>query len=64
LYGETSAGRTARAEVFASYTDAFAAERQINGWSRAKKQALIDSDWDAIHRLARNGRARRKNLGE
>ena len=28
-------------------------ERQIKGWSRAKKEALIVGDWDEIHRLAR-----------
>jgi putative endonuclease len=29
-------------------------ERQIKGWSRAKKQALIDGDWKLIAALARN----------
>ncbi|MEQ9138697.1 MAG: GIY-YIG nuclease family protein [Thalassobaculum sp.] len=33
--------------------EAFAVERQIKGWSRAKKEALIAGDWDAIMRLAR-----------
>jgi predicted GIY-YIG superfamily endonuclease len=32
--------------------DALAAERQIKGWSRAKKQALIRGDWLEIQRLA------------
>jgi predicted GIY-YIG superfamily endonuclease len=32
--------------------DALAAERQIKGWSRAKKQALIRGDWLEILRLA------------
>jgi predicted GIY-YIG superfamily endonuclease len=38
--------------------EAFAVERQIKGWSRAKKEALIAGDWDAIKRLAgrRGGR--------
>ena len=47
------------AEPFERYTDAFAAERKIKGWSRAKKEALIRSDWNAMHRLAkrRGGRA-------
>jgi tRNA/rRNA methyltransferase len=31
---------------------AFAAERQIKGWSRAKKEALIAGDWNAIQLLA------------
>jgi len=29
-------------------------ERQIKGWSRAKKVALIRGDWEEISRLARN----------
>lgn len=37
---------------FGSRDEAFAAERQIKGWSRAKKEALIRGDWDAIHLLA------------
>lgn len=34
--------------------EAFAAERQIKGWSRAKKEALIASDWERVSVLARN----------
>lgn len=41
------------AEVFARYTDAFDAERWIKGWSRAKKEALIQSDWDAVRQLSK-----------
>jgi putative endonuclease len=46
-------------EHFDRITDGIAAERQIKGWSRAKKEALIRSDWDAISRLAqrRGGQA-------
>ncbi|RIV89929.1 GIY-YIG nuclease family protein [Aurantiacibacter xanthus] len=33
---------------------AFAAEQQIKGWSRAKKEALIAGDWERVSRLARN----------
>ena len=36
---------------------AFAAERQIKGWSRKKKEALIRGDWEEPRRLAR-GRQR------
>ena len=32
---------------------AFERERQIKGWSRAKKQALIEQDWTALVELAR-----------
>jgi putative endonuclease len=39
-------------EYFERITDAIAAERQIKGWSRAKKEALIRGDWGTIKRLA------------
>lgn len=38
---------------FDRHAEAFAVERQIKGWSRAKKQALIAGDWEAIRRLAK-----------
>ncbi len=37
---------------FATRIEALEAERQIKGWSRAKKEALIREDWPAIRRLA------------
>lgn len=40
-------------EHFDRITDGIAAERQIKGWSRAKKEALIRSDWAAISQLAK-----------
>jgi putative endonuclease len=40
-------------QYFERITDGIAAERQIKGWSRAKKEALIKSDWSEISRLAR-----------
>lgn len=40
------------AEHFETITDAIAAERQIKGWSRAKKEALIKGDWNSIRGLA------------
>jgi putative endonuclease len=40
-------------EAFERITDAIAAERQIKGWSRAKKEALIRGDFAAIRQLAR-----------
>ncbi len=39
-------------EYFSSREDAFAVERQIKGWSRSKKEALINGDWDMIKMLA------------
>jgi tRNA/rRNA methyltransferase len=38
---------------FSDRDQAFAAERQIKGWSRAKKEALMEGDWDAIQLLSR-----------
>ena len=39
-------------ERFADRNQAFAAERQIKGWSRAKKEALIRGDFEALRQLA------------
>ena len=38
-------------ENFGTRDEAFSAERQIKGWSRKKKEALIKSDWNEIKRL-------------
>jgi putative endonuclease len=40
-------------EWFPRITDAIAAERQIKGWSRAKKEALIRGDFGALVKLAK-----------
>ncbi|HEX7922723.1 MAG TPA: GIY-YIG nuclease family protein [Bradyrhizobium sp.] len=40
-------------EHFDRITDGIAAERQIKGWSRSKKEALTRSDWSSISSLAR-----------
>jgi len=39
-------------QEFATRDEALAAERQIKGWSRRKKEALIRGDWNEIKRLA------------
>jgi putative endonuclease len=41
------------AEHFEVITDAIAVERQIKGWSRAKKEALIRGDFAAIQLLSK-----------
>jgi putative endonuclease len=41
-------------QEFSSRYEALVAERQIKGWSRAKKLALIRGDWDHISRLAKS----------
>ena len=38
---------------FERITDAIAAERQIKGWSRVKKEALIRGDFEALRVLAK-----------
>ena len=40
-------------QVFTSRDAAFIAERKVKKWSRAKKKALIKSDWNEISRLAK-----------
>ncbi|HXZ01022.1 MAG TPA: GIY-YIG nuclease family protein [Stellaceae bacterium] len=39
-------------EHFDRITDAIAAERQVKGWRRDKKEALIRGDYDALRRLS------------
>jgi predicted GIY-YIG superfamily endonuclease len=41
---------------FPTRDDAFAKERQIKGWSRRKKQALIKEDWDKLILLSKGKR--------
>jgi putative endonuclease len=42
-------------------TNGVAAERQLKGWSRAKKEALLSSDWARVSQLPRRraGKAKR-----
>ena len=35
-------------QAFANREEALASERQIKGWSRKKKEALIKGDWEAL----------------
>ncbi len=39
-------------QEFPSQLEALEAERQIKGWVRAEKEALIAGDWDRLHDLA------------
>jgi putative endonuclease len=39
-------------QEFQRLTDAIAAERQIKGWGRAKKEALIQGDFELLHVLS------------
>jgi len=49
------------AEPMPSRDDAFQRERQVKGWSRAKKEALIARDWERLHQLV-HARWRSENL--
>jgi len=42
------------AEYFERLTEGFARERQIKGWTRAKKEALMAQDWEGLALLARS----------
>ena len=52
------------AEEFASIAEAYAREKQVQGWGRAKREALIRGDYAALPELARKDfeayRARRE----
>ena len=50
------------AETFASRGEALEAERKIKKWSQAKKQALIDQDFDLLKKLTISGIRRRQGL--
>lgn len=56
LGGYTAARRPVRlvwSACFPTREEAFAAERRIKGWSRAKKEALIAADWERLRTLSR-----------
>jgi predicted GIY-YIG superfamily endonuclease len=44
------------AEEYESVADAYAMEKKIQGWSRAKREALIRGDWGEVHRNTGNRR--------
>ena len=43
-------------DEFGRLTDAITRERQLKGWSRAKKEALIRGDYAALSRLAKTAK--------
>jgi putative endonuclease len=47
-------------EYFDRITDGITVERQIKGWSRAKKEALIRADWASLSKLSRRRAGREK----
>ena len=41
-------------QSFATREEALSSERQIKGWSRKKKEAMMRGDWNEVSRLAQN----------
>lgn len=39
---------------FQNINDAIAFEKQVKGWSRKKKEALFNEDWEEIKKLAKS----------
>ena len=48
-------------DQFSTREDAFERERQIKGWSKAKKEALIEGNWEKLKQLSRQ---KGKRVGE
>ena len=40
-------------EIFNSPASAIAFEKKVKGWSKAKKKALIDKNWEKLQALAK-----------
>jgi len=47
-------------DSFSSQDEAFRAEHQIKGWSRKKKEALLQNDWARIHEIVKAERKERE----
>ncbi len=64
IKGYTSSRRPVKlvfSDFFDRAYDAISAERQIKGWSRAKKKALIKGDFDLLVKLSNMKNAKGKN---
>src|SRR5882757_2437443 len=48
-------------EHFERITDGIAVERQLKGWSRAKKEALLRSDWAKVSELSQRRGGQQKS---
>ena len=48
------------AEEFEIRIDALSIEKQIKGWSHAKKQALVEENFKEIHQIVKQERKRRE----
>ena len=47
-------------EEYAKVSEAFGREKQIQGWSRAKRMALVAGDYEGLPALARKDWSRRR----
>lgn len=47
-------------EEYKNYSQVLQWERQIKGWSRAKKEALIRGDFDEVHEIVKTERKRKE----
>jgi putative endonuclease len=41
-------------ETYSNILDAIAREKQLKGWTRKKKEALINENWEALKERSRN----------
>jgi predicted GIY-YIG superfamily endonuclease len=63
--GYTSKRRPVRlvwSQEFSDIHDAVETERRIKKWTRAKKEALISSDFELLHQWSRSTAAKRRSL--
>ena len=49
---------------YENVADAFAFEKQLQGWSRAKREALIAGDYEALPALAKKAFTKRQGAGD
>jgi putative endonuclease len=49
-------------ESFSDPTQAIMIEKQLKGWSRKKKEALINEDWDKLVKYSKNYTEYGKNI--
>ena len=49
-------------QEFPTRQEALVSERQIKGWSRKKKEAMMRGDWNEVSRLAQNALRRAQAL--
>jgi putative endonuclease len=44
--------------MFPDINQAIAFEKQVKGWTRAKKEAIIKGDWESLPRIAKEKKHR------